>query len=199
MNIIFDFGGVLMDWDPRHLYKQVFDQEEKMEWFLREVCNNDWNTQMDSGKPFAEAIKEKTVEYPQYKSEIEIYFDRWIEMIRGQIDGSVDILYQLKDKEFKLYGLTNWSDETFPLVRHTYAFFDELEGIVVSGEEGLAKPDPAIYQLMMKRFKLKAEECLFIDDNIDNIESANDFGMKTIHFRSPEQLRFSLEKAGIQL
>lgn len=188
-----------MDWDPRYLYRQIFDKEEKMEWFLREVCNHEWNVQMDSGKPFADAIEEKIVEYPQYQSEIEMYFNRWIEMIRGQIDGTVDILYQLKDKDYKLYGLTNWSDETFPLVRNTYSFFDELEGILVSGKEGLAKPDPAIYRLMMKRFKLKAEECLFIDDNIDNIESARDIGMETIHFRSPEQLKFSLEKAGIQL
>ncbi len=188
-----------MDWDPRYLYRQVFDAEKKINWFLQNVCTPEWNQQMDAGKPFEEAVKEKSVEFPEYKYEIQLYHSRWIEMIRGSIAGTVNVLYDLKNNGYTLFGLTNWSAETFPLVRNNYAFFDELDGIIVSGEEGVAKPDQAIYSAFLERFNLMAAECIFIDDNLNNINSADQMGFNTIRFFTPEQLVKDLKAMGIQL
>lgn len=195
--IVWDFGGVLMDWDPRYLYRKVFQTEEEMEYFLKEVCTMEWNLQFDAGKPFAEGIRELSAVHPKYSDQIEIFYSRWIEMIHGDIPGSVEILFDLKSKGYQMFGLTNWSRETFPLVRNDYRFFGELDGILVSGEELLAKPNPEIFELLLDRYGLDPKNCIFIDDSKPNIEAAQGLEFGTIHFQSPDQLKKELHRKGI--
>ena len=192
-NIIFDFGGVLMDWDPRYMYRNVFDNDDEMEFFLENICNSDWNIQQDAGRSFEDATNELVLKFPKYESEIRSYFSRWIEMIGGAIDENVILIEGLKEK-YRLFGLTNWSAETFPLVFNQYPFFKELEGIVVSGTEKVVKPDASIYKLLLDRYKLAAEESLFIDDNKENIIAANKLGFKTIHLGEKVNLKSELQK-----
>ncbi len=179
-NIIFDFGGVLIDWNPVYLYRKVFSKEEEMEYFLENICSPEWNLEQDRGRPLAEATKLLQEKYPDYKDEIEMYYGRWTEMLGGMIEENVKLIKPLKNK-YKVYGLTNWSAETIPFAMKRYDFFNELEGIVVSGTEKLVKPDTRIYEVLLNRYQLKAEESLFIDDNAANIETAKRMNFKTIH------------------
>ena len=142
-NIVFDFGGVLVDWNPHHLYDKYFGSREKAEWFLNNICLYSWNLQMDGGKPFVEGVAELQAEYPEWSDAIAIYHTRWIEMMGGEIEGMADVVKRLKDAGYGVYGLTNWSSETFPLVKEKYTIFQPFDGIVVSGEEHLLKPDAA--------------------------------------------------------
>ncbi|MDD2595271.1 MAG: HAD family phosphatase [Bacteroidales bacterium] len=187
-NIIFDFGGVLIDWNPRHLYKGYFKSDEQMEYFLNNICTNQWNGETDRGRPFRESISILQAQYPEYRDAIQLYMDGWTTMIKGAISPTVEILKALKAKEYHLYGLTNWSAETFPYAYNRFEFLHILEGIVVSGEEKLLKPDPAIYNRLIERYHLKPEESLFIDDNNVNVEAAAALGMKGIHFTGAEEL-----------
>ena len=181
-NIIFDFGGVLIDWNPRYLYRNLFHDELEMEFFLEKICSPEWNFKLDAGRSFNEATKELANKFPQYDNEIRIYYSDWIKMIGGAIEENVALIGDLKDK-YRLFGLTNWSAETFPKVFNHYPFFKELEGIVVSGTEKLVKPDARIYKLLLTRYGLIANESLFIDDNQENINAANKLGFKTIHLK----------------
>lgn len=189
--IIFDFGGVLVDWNPRYVYRDHFQNDEKMEWFLENICTDDWNIQQDGGRSLAEATNLLLEQYPEHKSEIEMYYGKWETMLKDLIPGTVEILYELKGK-FPLYGLTNWSAETFPIALKRFDFFQVFDGILVSGEEKLIKPDRKIFELMMEKFSLKSENCLFIDDNLKNVEASREFGIETIHFKNPEDLREKL-------
>jgi 2-haloacid dehalogenase len=191
-NIVFDFGGVLIDWNPRYLYRKVFNDEEAMESFLREICNGEWNEKQDGGRPFSEGISELIKSYPEEAEKIRLYFDRWDEMVDGEVEGTSGVLYELKSRGYALYGLTNWSGETFPKVRHKFKFLNDLKGIVVSGDEKLLKPDPAIYRLLMDRYDIIPSETLFIDDNYINVEAAKRLGFETIRFESAQQLREEL-------
>ncbi len=195
-NIVFDFGGVLIDWNPRYLYRFLFDNEEVMELFLQEVCNASWNRELDAGKLFDVAIRERIEQFPQYKKQILKYQSHWLEMIGGEIKQNTTLI-DILNQNYQLYGLTNWSAETFPLVYNEYAFFKKLEGIVVSGEEQIAKPDERIFKLLLERYKLNAEETLFIDDNKDNIETANSLGFKSIHLEPGVNLYTELQKLGV--
>lgn len=192
-NIVFDFGGVLVDWNPHHLYDKYFGSREKAEWFLNNICLYSWNLQMDGGKPFAEGVAELQAEHPEWSEAIAIYHTRWIEMMGGEIEGMSDILRRLKEAGYGVYGLTNWSSETFPLVKDKYPIFGLLDGMVVSGEEHLLKPDEAIYKCLLERYDLQAEESLFIDDNADNVVGARNVGMKAIQFTSAEELERELK------
>ena len=192
--IIFDFGGVLIDWDPRHLYKKIFADDSEMEWFLGNVCTMSWNLEQDGGRPFADAVALLQQQYPQYADQIEAYHTRWPEMLNGAIEDTVKILRELKQAGYIVYGLTNWSAETFPVALGLYDFLGELDGIVVSGVEKVVKPDNAIFNLLLQRYNLTPGECIFIDDNIYNIEAANNMGIETIHFTSPGQLRERLHE-----
>ncbi|MEM9932649.1 MAG: HAD family phosphatase [Bacteroidota bacterium] len=191
--IIFDFGGVLMDWDPRYLYRKIFDSEEKIEWFLAYVCTSEWNHQQDAGRDLEEAIKLKQEEFPGYKAEIAAFYHRWIEMLGGPIEENVAILRSLAHGPYSLYGLTNWSHQTFPLVYEDYDFFNIFKGIIVSGAEKMAKPDREIFDLVVERYQLTAEKSLFIDDSQANIETAQALGFKTIHLTSHKSLAQELE------
>lgn len=192
-NIVFDFGGVLVDWNPHHLYDKYFGSREKAEWFLNNICLYSWNLQMDGGKPFAEGVAELQAEHPEWSEAIAIYHTRWIEMMNGEIEGMASVIRRLKMACYGVYGLTNWSAETFPMIRDTYPVFQEFDGIVVSGEEHLLKPDAAIYKCLLERYALQAEESLFIDDNADNVAGARNVGMKAIQFTSAVELERELK------
>lgn len=180
-NVVFDFGGVLIDWNQRYLYRKVFASEE-MEWFLANVCTSEWNARQDAGRPFAEGIAEAKAQYPQYSEQIEMFWSRWIEMVGGEIQENTDWLRRLKAEGYGIYGLTNWSAETLPQVMERYDFFSLFDGIVVSGEEHLLKPDPRIYRVLLNRYHLNPAECLFVDDNPQNVAAAKRIGMWGLTF-----------------
>lgn len=195
-NIVFDFGGVLLDWNPRYFYKNVFSDKSEMEFFLREVCNPQWNLKMDAGYSFAEATKELLDQHPEYKTEIDLYLRNWETMIGGEIIENSKLLKPLKAK-YRLFGLTNWSAEAFPVVYEKYPFFKNFEGIIVSGQEKLVKPDKEIYELLLSRYGLLPDESLFIDDSIKNIETARELGFATIHINGSNSLEEQLAKSGL--
>ncbi len=191
-NLIFDFGGVLIDWDPHHLYDPYFGSRAQTDWFLANICTMDWNVQMDAGKPFSEGIAELSAKHPEWSREIEMYFSRWIEMIGGPVPGMYEMLCDLKAAGHRLFGLSNWSMETFVQVRDHYPVLKLLEGMVVSGEEGVIKPSPEIYRRLLDRFGLRAEDCIFIDDNPANVAAAEALGIRGILFEGAESLRARL-------
>jgi len=195
--LVFDLGGVLIDWNPRYLYCKLIDDENDIDSFLSEVCNAEWNVQQDAGRALAKATVERIALFPQQKILIEAFYDRWEEMLGGEIDETVAILRELRCKGETLYALTNWSGETFPIAEARYDFLQWFDGILVSGVEKLAKPDPAIFQLMLNRYELKAQDCLFIDDSIINIEAAARIGFETHHFRTAAGLRQILIAANL--
>jgi 2-haloacid dehalogenase len=195
---VFDLGGVLIDWNPRYLYRRLFDGDEAaMERFLAEICNNDWNLQQDAGRPFAEACALLVDRHPEQKHLIEAYRTRWFEMLAGPIHGTVEILRELRDRGTPLYALTNWSAETFPLARERYDFLHWFQGTVVSGAEKLVKPDPRIYRLLLERHGIDPAASVYIDDNPVNARVATDLGLHGIHFTGPDALRDDLERVGL--
>lgn len=192
--IVFDFGGVLLDWDPRNLYQSYFpDRPQAMEDFLAEIRFHEWNAQQDKGRSFAEGIAELSTQFPQYAHLIQAYYDDWEESITGSINGTVDILCKFKNYGYPLYGLSNWSAETFPRVKRDYPFFNWFDDILLSGEVKLNKPDPAIFNLLLNKIGRPASECLLIDDSKANIDTAKELGFVTIQFESPEQLQSELK------
>ena len=193
-NIVFDYGAVLVDWNPHHLYDKYFGSVEKAEWFLNNICLYSWNIQMDGGKPFAEGVAELQAQYPEWSEAIAIYHTRWIEMMGGEIEGMSSLVQRLKAAGYRVFGLTNWSSETFPLVRDKYPIFSLMEGMVVSGEEHLLKPSAAIYNCLLERYGLRAEESLFVDDNLANVEGARAVGMQGVQFISAEELERALKE-----
>lgn len=199
-NIVFDFGGVLVDWNPRYLYYPYFNGDEaQAEWFLANICTYTWNVQMDGGKPFSEGVAELTAQYPEWAEAIEVYHSRWNEMIGGEVEGTASLVRRLKEAGYRVYGLTNWSLETYPMIRDRYKVFSLFEGVVVSGAECLLKPDEKIYRCLLERYSLKAEESVFLDDNADNVAGAEAVGMAAIRFESATQAeqelrtRFNIE------
>jgi 2-haloacid dehalogenase len=191
--IIFDFGGVLLDWDPWYLYQHHFSDRQAMESFLAEVNFFDWNAQQDKGRAFATGIAELTAQFPSHTNLIQTYYDRWEDSISGSIPGTVEILYKLKQQGYPLYGLSNWSSETFPRATQKYPFFQLFDDIILSGDVKLLKPDPAIFNLLLSKTGLSAHECLLIDDSQPNIDAAKELGFATIHFISSEHLRTELQ------
>jgi 2-haloacid dehalogenase len=191
--IIFDFGGVLVDWNPRNLYQQYFpDQPQAMEDFLNEIKFMEWNALQDKGRTFAEGAAILSAEFPHYRDLIHAYFENWEKSIVGQIDESVKILAALKDKGYPVYGLSNWSAETFPIARKKYQVFELLDDYVLSGDVNLIKPGPEIFEYSLNKFGKTAQESLFIDDSEPNILTAKKLGFDTVHFTSPAQLRNEL-------
>jgi 2-haloacid dehalogenase len=198
--IIFDLGGVLIDWNPRHLYRKIFKSEEEIDWFLQNVCTSEWNDQQDAGRSFEEATEELLAKFPQHESAIRAWYGRWEETINGSIDESVEILNQLKKSEkYRLYALTNWSEQTFPWALKNFPFLGWFEGIVVSGHEKTRKPLPAFYQILLDRYRIDPSKALFIDDVHRNILGGQAVGIRGIHFQSPVQLKDELQKMGVHL
>jgi 2-haloacid dehalogenase len=196
--IVFDFGGVLLDWDPRYLYRKLFaDDERAMERFLETIDFYEWNLRQDAGRPFAEAIADHCQKHPEYCDLIRAYETLWEESIAGPIQSTVDVLREFKRADYPLYGLSNWSAETFPRAKRKYNFLDWFEAIIISGEVGLIKPDPRIYELLLEKISRPAEQCLIIDDSVDNISVARQLGFRTIHFQSPGQLKLEVDRMGL--
>jgi len=198
--VIFDLGGVLIDWEPRRLFRKIFDDETEMESFLNNVCTPDWNVQQDGGRTLKEATETKVAEFPNYEPQIRAFYGRWEEMLGGAIQGTVDILEKVRDADhLRLYALTNWSAETFPVALRDYEFLQWFEGILVSGDEKMIKPQPEIYNLILERYDIEASSSVFIDDSLKNIKGCEACGIHGIHFQSPEQLAKDLEALGVML
>ena len=195
--VVFDLGGVLLQWDPRHLYRKLFADERAMEAFLAEVCTVEWNERQDAGRAFADAVADLMPRHEDKRELIEAFGRRFGEMIPGAIDGSVAILGELGRRGTPLYALTNWSSETFPPQRERFPFLASFDGIVVSGDEGVIKPDPRIFGILLDRYRIDAREAVFIDDNPANARAATALGLHGIHFRSPEALRRELVALGL--
>ena len=197
MNVVFDIGNVLVHWEPRALYRKFFATEDEVEWFLANVCNHDWNLEQDRGRSFADAVIEATARFPEHADAIAAYDLRWHETVLGPIDGSVAILEELKARGTPLYAITNFNQDKFRETVARFPFLRLFRDIVVSGDERVVKPDPAIYRLLMERNGLAAEACVFIDDSLNNVAGAKAVGMKAIHFTGPDALRTEL--AGLEL
>tara|TARA_B110000967_G_C18852251_1_gene545264 strand:+ start:1192 stop:1809 length:618 start_codon:yes stop_codon:yes gene_type:complete len=196
--IIFDLGGVLVDWNPKYLYEKIFDSQEEVEWFLNNVCTSDWNIEQDAGRTIEEANALKIAEFPDYEKFINMFYERWDEMFSGPIQESVKIQQKLiADKNYKVYALTNWSAEKWELGKQLFPFFNDFEGVVVSGQENTRKPFDDIYQLILKRYSIIPENSVFIDDNFENTLGFSRNGIHSIHFKSPEQLKSDLKKLNV--
>ena len=182
-NVVFDFGGVLLDWNPRYFYREIFKDDEKLEYFIKNIITPTWNAQMDRGRTFAECMKELSDLNPDFSNEINQYRSGWEKMLKGEIACGLKVFNAvLNSGKFKIYGLTNWSAETFPYAYNKYTFLQKFEGIVVSGEEKMVKPEKGIYLTLLERYNLKPEETFFIDDNINNVEVAMSRGIHSLQF-----------------
>ena len=191
--VIFDLGNVLIDWDPRYLYRKLFNTDDEVEWFLENICDQDWNLKHDSGQLFSQGILEKSKNFPQYIELIKAWYQRWEEMLGGPIDESVKILSELKEKRVFLYILSNWSAETYPIAEERFDFLSWFDGKIISGEEGIVKPDVEIYKLLVKRYSLTPQQTVFIDDKFENIKAAELIGIHGIHFQNGSKLRKDLQ------
>lgn len=197
-NIIFDFGGVVMDWDPRYFFKNHFNDDEKMEFFLKNIATDEWNAEQDRGRILAEGTEIQVKKHPEWEKEIRAYYDNWTTMLKSDIPHHVSVLRKLEHSDYELFGLTNWSAETFPYALENYDFFTIFNGkIVVSGTEKLIKPDPTIWQVLLERYQIKAEESVFIDDNFKNIEVAESLGFICIHVKKDIDLEKELRNLGL--
>jgi 2-haloacid dehalogenase len=194
--VIFDVGNVLLDWNPRHLFRKMFDDHERMEWFLANICSPAWNIEQDRGRTFAEGVALLLARHPEWEREIRAFDERWEETVGGEIAGSIALLRQLKGK-VALYAITNFSREKFALSHARYAFLREFEGVVVSGHEGLLKPDAAIYQVFLERYGRDASRCLFVDDSQRNVDGALAIGMHAVLFRDAAGLAADLARFGL--
>lgn len=195
--VVFDLGGVLVDWDPRHLYRGLFDDPDEMESFLAEVTTAEWNAHQDAGRPWAEAIEILVAEHPERRELIEAFHRRWPEMLAGEIPGTVDVLADLRAAGVRLVALSNWSAETFPTARDRFEFLAWFEGIVISGEVGVTKPDPRIFEHLIERFEIEPAAALFIDDSSPNVDAARAFGFRAIQFTDATALRRELVRLGL--
>jgi 2-haloacid dehalogenase len=196
--VIFDLGGVLIDWNPRHLYRKIFNTEEEVTWFLENVCTGEWNDQQDAGRSFEDATEELVQKFPDHEEAIRAWYGRWQETISGPIHGTVDLLKTIKDSgKYKLYALTNWSAETFPWALDNFEFLHWFEGIVVSGVEKTRKPFPDFYQILFDRYNINPAQAVFIDDNVKNVIGSREVGLPVIHFQTPNQLKEELIKLNI--
>ena len=196
-NIVFDFGGVLVDWNPRYLFRDIFKDDEKMEYFLGNICTDSWNVQQDAGRTLAEGTKLLQEEFPEHSAMIQQFYDGWKVMLKDEIPENSRLLSQFDREKFRLFGLTNWSGETFPIALERFPFFSEFEGIVVSGDEKMIKPNKEIYLLLLDRYDLKPEDSIFIDDNYNNIVAANKLGFHTIHYTEGVNLENRLLELGL--
>lgn len=195
--VVFDLGGVLIDWNPLYLYRRLLPDEETARRFLAEVCTPDWNGQFDAGRPFADGVAELAGQHPHHAELISAFHTRWPEMLGGAIDGTVEILAQLHRDGVPLHAISNWSAETFPVAVERYPFLSLFDVVIVSGERKIAKPDPAIFELFLEEAGLQAKDCVFIDDNADNIDTASRLGFHAIRFRDPATLRETLQSLGV--
>ncbi|RLD28045.1 MAG: HAD family phosphatase [Bacteroidetes bacterium] len=199
--IIFDLGGVLIDWNPEYVYLDAFNGDrKKMQWFFDNICTNDWNENQDAGYPLAKATEERVALFSEYENLIRMFYDRWVDMLGNSITETVEVLDKLiKSNNYKILALTNWSHETFPIALNRFDFLHWFEGIVVSGEEQTRKPFPDIYKITLKRYNINAENSIFIDDNLRNIKAAEELGIRGIHFKNAILLQNQLKEYKIYI
>jgi|SRR5271166_1345377 len=194
---VFDLGGVLIDWNPRHLYHKLFSGDDAaMEHFLANVCTSSWNLQQDAGRPFAEGCASLKRQHPSHSQLIDAWFERQEEMLAGPISGTVDILAELRGRGVPLYALSNWSAETFPIAQKRFDFLQWFRGILLSGEVRLVKPDPRIFELFFETFAVAPAQAIYVDDLPRNVEAAATLGMHGILFSDPAALRRELINLG---
>lgn len=199
--IIFDLGGVLIDWSPEYVYLKEFrGDREKMDWFLKTICAWDWNVNQDAGYSLAKATEERIALFPEYERLIKMYYGRWEEMLGFAHDDTVALLKSLVDNpNYRVLALTNWSGETWPKAIAKFPWLQWFEGILVSGDEGMRKPLPEIYELMLSRYKIDRENAVFIDDSLANIEGCEAVGIKGIHFKNTTELKVALETLSVTI
>ncbi|HVT85447.1 MAG TPA: HAD family phosphatase [Chitinophagaceae bacterium] len=198
--IVFDLGGVLIDWNPRYVYRNIFKTENEMEWFLQNVTTTEWNENQDAGYPLHKATEELVAKHPEWSEEIRAYYGRWIEMLGEALHETVEIFHELKQNgKYKLYALTNWSAELFPHARERFEFLKWFDGIVVSGEEKMRKPSAEFYRIVLDRYHLDPASTIFIDDSLRNIKGAEVVGIRGIHFHNAQQLKEELQRLGVEV
>jgi 2-haloacid dehalogenase len=196
--IIFDLGGVLIDWNPDYVYKTIFEKEEERKWFYQNICTSDWNEEQDAGRSLREGTELLVKQFPEHEANIRAYYGRWEEMLGGPLHETVEIFRQLKESgNYKLYALTNWSAETFTVALQRYDFLHWFDGRIVSGEEKTRKPFIEIYQRMIDRFNIDPARAVYTDDNTRNLAPASQLGIHTIHFQSPQQFKKELQQLGV--
>ncbi len=197
--IIFDLGGVLIDWNPEYVFRELIPDPERRRFFFENICTHEWNIEQDAGRPLTEATEQLVNEYPEWEPEIRAYYGRWEEMLGGPIHETVELLRELRDREeHRLLALTNWSGETFPVALSRYDFLHWFEGIVVSGDEKTRKPFADIYEILLDRYEVNPSQAVFIDDSLKNVEGAEAVGINGIHFQSTAQLKETLREWGVQ-
>ena len=194
MKFLFDLGGVFFDWDPKHFFKNTFPSADELDYFLTNVCNDDWNIQQDAGRTIKEAEEEIIPKFPQYEKQIKMFYANHRNMIKGVFFDSIEILDKLKKNNYLCYVLSNWSAETFVGMTEDYPFLKQFDGLLISGQDNLIKPDPAIYKLAIKRFDLIPEKTVFIDDKLENIDTAKKLSFNTIHLTKPETIKDNINK-----
>jgi len=190
--VIFDLGGVLIDWSPYHLYRKLFDNDDEIARFLDEIDLYKWLHGVDADKPFQQGVAELSARLPQHAELIGAYWHRWAETLNGTLDDSLTVVSELKARGTPLYVISNWSSETWHHATERFAFLDWFDGLVISGLEGVAKPDAEIFHIACDRFKLTPERAVFIDDRADNIDSARALGFHGVHFTDAAALRQQL-------
>jgi 2-haloacid dehalogenase len=196
--LVFDLGGVLIDWNPHYLYSKIIPDEKERDWFLANITTPDWNEEQDAGRSLKEATELLVQKYPDHEAAIRAYYDRWTEMLGGPIHETVEIFRELKSRgQLKLYALTNWSAETFPVALEMYEFLHWFDGRLVSGEEKTRKPFPEIYKILIERFAIEPTKAIYVDDNIRNVLPARALGFHGIQFRTPELFREDLVGLGV--
>jgi 2-haloacid dehalogenase len=196
--VVFDLGGVLIDWNPRYVYRQLFENDdEAMERFLADVCSPEWTARIDAGRPFADAVAELSAVHPDDDTLIRAFHERWPEMVAGPIEPTVMVLDELRMSNVRLFALSNWSAETFPLVSGRFPFLKAFEGVLLSGDAGFAKPAPEIFEVFLERFGLDAARSVYIDDSQRNLDSAVALGFDGVRFTDAGDLRIRLENRGL--
>jgi 2-haloacid dehalogenase len=195
--VVFDVGNVLLRWDPRNLYRRIFDDEMQIEWFLSTICTTEWNVEQDRGRDWDEAVALLVGQYPDHETSIRAFHDRWHETVSGVIEDNVALLQRLRQAGVPTYCITNFSGPKFVEAQKRFPFLASFDGVVVSGDERVLKPDPAIYELLLSRYGLVAGDCIFIDDSAANVEGARKIGMHAVHYREPLDLGAELRRYGI--
>jgi 2-haloacid dehalogenase len=194
--VVFDIGNVLLRWDPRNLYRTLFDDETEMEWFLENVCTHDWNVEQDRGRDWDEAVALLVKDHPKHEPHIRAFHERWHETVSGVFQENVALLERLREAGVPNYCITNFSGAKFKEAQSRYPFLARFDGVIVSGDERVLKPDPAIYKLLLDRYGLAAADCLFIDDSQANVDGARAVGMHAIHYLEPMDLAAALRRHG---
>ena len=198
--IIFDLGGVLVDWNPAYLYRKIFETEEEVNHFLEEICTYSWNAEQDAGRTIEEANQILIQQYPDQEELIRAYYGRWVEMFGPNIEGSVKILEQLvNDDKYRVLALTNWSAETWPIALDLFPFFSWFEHVLVSGQENMKKPDLRIYDLICTRYQIDKTKALFFDDSLKNVLGAKEYGLNAFQFLNPPQLKEELASYEVEV